>query len=162
METFDSPWAALDAPANRTPRSLETRDKSQRRRTWVEPSLLPDPEPADGWVFKWVRASSRGNDDTVNIDKRRREGWEAVRAEDHPEILEAWHMEPRKGLIESGGLVLYKMPQEIVDERNRTYYDRSVAALNSAEEHYMRDNDEVVKKFKESRARSTFRDARSR
>lgn len=162
MENLDDPWAVLEKPVTRTPRSLETRENTARQKTWVQPSLLPDPVPADGWVFKWVRASSRGNDDTVNVDKRRREGWEPVRAEDHPEILKAWNMEPRNGLIESGGLVLYKMPQEVVDQRNRHYLHQSIDAVTSAEEHYMRDNDQIIKKFKDAKVRSTFRDRPSR
>jgi hypothetical protein len=47
---------------------------------------------------------------------------------------------------------------EMVKQRNDTYLRRSIAELNSAEEHYMRDNDQVVKKFKEAKARSTFQD----
>lgn len=154
-ETFD-PWDALAGPATRTPRSLETREKSERSRQWVEPSLLPDPEPTDGWVFKWVRQSSRGNDDKLNVDKRFREGWEPARAEDHPEILAAWHMDQKTGLIESGGLLLCKMPQEMADQRNREYLRRARDQENSAEEHYMRDSHELVKKVIDNKRKVVF------
>ena len=152
------PWDALEAPSTRTPRSLETRERSERSRAWKEPSLLPDPEPEDGWVFKWVRTSSRGNADTTNVDKRTREGWTPVRAEDHPGIVSEWGTNKVTGHIESGGLILCKMPAEMVKQRNDTYLRRSIGGLNSAEDHYMRDNDQVVKKFKEAKARSTFQD----
>lgn len=159
METSNNdPWGVLEKPSDRTPRALETREKSSRRMTWKQPSLLPDPVPADGWRFKWVRASMRGTDDVVNIDKRRREGWEPVRAEDHPEILQEWNMEARTGIIEAGGLVLYKMPVEMVQQREEFYRNQSIEAVSSAEEDYMRDNDEIVKKFKDKAVRQTFGD----
>lgn len=155
-ESLD-PWDALAAPATREPRTLNTRGSSERKRSWVEPSLLPEPEPSDGWVFKWVRVSSRGVDDKLNVDKRFREGWEQVRAEDHPEILAAWHMPANKtGVIESGGLILCKMPQEMVDQRNAEYRRRTQANVNSAEEHYMRDEHELMKKFADNRRKVVF------
>lgn len=161
MVTND-PWAALVTPETRTPRSLETREKSERRRQWKEPTLLPDPEPQDGFTFKWIRNTMRGTADKTNVDKRLREGWEPVRIEDHPEIAGEWLNAPRTGLVEHGGLILCKMPQEMADERNGTYLQRSIAGLTSAEEHYMRDNDEIVKKFRDKRARTTFQDTRNR
>lgn len=157
MTEMHDPWDALEAPATREPRSLDKRGSSERKRSWVEPSLLPEPEPQDGWVFKWVRVSSRGTDDKLNVDKRFREGWEQVRAEDHPEILAAWHMPANKtGVIESGGLVLCKMPQEMVDQRNAEYLRRTQANASSAEEHYMRDQGELIKKFAENRRKRMF------
>lgn len=163
MTEGNDPWAALVTPEDaRTPRSLETRGSEERVRRWVEPSLLPDPEPMDGWVFKWVRQSSRGVEDRNNVDKRRREGWEPVMAQDHPEILAAWHMPARNGFIESGGLVLHKMPKEMVEQRNAEYLRRARAEQNASEEHYMRDSDELVKKFQENRRRVVFGRDRAR
>jgi hypothetical protein len=49
-----------------------------------------------------------------------------------------------------------------VDQRNSTYLNRAKVELTSAEEHYMRDNDEIIKKFKESRRATAFTDKRSR
>jgi hypothetical protein len=160
--TMNDPWAALEGPSTRTPRSLETREKTSRDDDWKEPTMLPDPEPRDGIVFKWVRAAARGNDDKVNVDKRFREGWEPVRAEDHPEILHEWRMQQKTGIIEFGGLILCCMTQRKVDQRNETYLNRARVELNSAEEHYMRDNDEIIKKFKESRRATAFTDKRPR
>lgn len=161
MTETSNPWDVLAEPSTRMPRSLETRASDERSRAWKEPSLLPDPEPEDGWVFKWIRSSSRGNADTVNVDKRTREGWTPVRAEDHPGILSAWGINKQTGHIESGGLILCKMPEEMVAQRNATYLRRAMSELSSAEDHYMRDSDEVVKKFKDAKARSTFQDRRS-
>lgn len=152
----NDPWDTLEGSSTRTPRSLETREKSTAKRVWQEPSLLPDPAPADGWVFKWIRTSSRGTEDKLNVDKRFREGWEMVRSEDHPEILEAWHMPAKSGFIESGGLVLCKMPEEMVEQRREYYRRRTQDGLRSAEEHYMRDSHELVKKIADNKRKVVF------
>lgn len=159
---MNDPWAALEEPSTRTPRSLETREKTSRRTTYRPPSILPDPAPQDGFVFRWVRHSTRGVDDKGNFNIRLRDGWEPVRMEDHPEVAGEWVGAPQTGMVEHGGLILCKKPQEMVDTRAAYYYDKSVAGLNSAEEHYMRDNDEIIKKFKENRRATVFADKRSR
>ena len=55
-----------------------------------------------------------------------------------------------------GGLILCKMPQEMVDQRTRYYRDRTIAELNSAEDTYMRDSDERMKKVLEKRRQVVF------
>ena len=80
-----------------------------------------------------------------------------VRAEEHPEILEAWRMpEDTKGHLQTGGLVLCKMPREMVEQRNAEYARRTRAGLDSAEQHYMRDQSEIMKKFAENRSKRVF------
>lgn len=156
MTTTVDPWDVLEGPSTRTPRSVEKRGSTERKRVWKEPSLLPEPVPRDGWVFKWVRTSSRGVDDKVNVDKRIREGWEAVQAEEHPEILEEWHMPARSGNIESGGLLLCKMPQEMVDQRTAHLARKTRDNIDAAEENYMRDNDEIVKKISQNKSKRMY------
>ena len=70
----------------REPRNLETRERETRDKPWEPASMLPDPEPQDGWEFRWIRTSVAGHRDNTNVSKRFREGWEPVRAEDHPEF----------------------------------------------------------------------------
>jgi len=72
--------------APREPRNLETRENDIRDMPWEPASLLPDPDSQDGWVFRWIRTSMVGNPDNTNVSKKFREGWEPVRAEDHPEL----------------------------------------------------------------------------
>ena len=75
-----------DERAAREPRSLENRENDTRDKAWEPASLLPDPDPQDGWVFRWIRTSMVGSPDNTNVSKRFREGWEPVKATDHPEI----------------------------------------------------------------------------
>jgi len=71
---------------NRLDREQTTREKTTRRQAWKRPEVLPSPTPEDGYEFKWVRVSTQGQVDATNVSSKLREGWEPVRAEDHPEI----------------------------------------------------------------------------
>ena len=112
------------AKSDRTPRSASTRDNKARLKPWQPPSLLDAPNPPEGYVYRWLRESMIGVDDKANMSKRIREGWEPVRAEDHPEFESPTVDEGRHaGVIGVGGLILAKMPKETVMER-RAYYTR--------------------------------------
>ena len=71
---------------NRVDRKLETRDKSSRKKHWQRPETLPSPTPRPGYTHRWVRVSSRGTVDATNVSSKLREGWEPVKAIDHPEV----------------------------------------------------------------------------
>ena len=103
-----------DERAPKKPRALETREDEARDMPWEPASILPDPEPQDGWVFRWIRTSMVGTLDNTNVSKRFREGGEPVRAEDHPELqIMSDHKSDwaQKGGIEVGGLLLCKAPE---------------------------------------------------
>ena len=70
--------------SDRTPRSASTRENETRRKPWSPPSLLDAPNPPEGYVYRWIRESMVGQADPANMSKRIREGWEPVRAKDHP------------------------------------------------------------------------------
>ena len=91
--------------SNRTPRELETRQETKRR--WRPPSLLPDPVKEDGYSYRWIRVSSKGETDDRNVTSKRSEGYEPVRLEDHPEIT---IFGKTSGNVEIGGLMLSKIP----------------------------------------------------
>lgn len=153
-ETFH-PWDELVEPATRTPRSLETRENSERKRTWTPPSILPDIEPRDGWVHKWVRTDLRGVPDKPTFSKRLREGWEPIDIADYPE-LRAYADGRETGRVEVGGLIACRMPTEMVKARNDHYRGISQQQEASAEEHYMRDSNELVKKIANNTRRVVF------
>lgn len=127
---------------DRTSRSAETRAKTARRKPWQPPSMLDAPEAPPGYKHRWVRAEVRGHDDKANMSKRIREGWEPVRAEEHPEF-EAPTVEDGRhaGVIGVGGLVLAKMPIETVEQR-RAYYNQLAAdQIQSVDSNLMRESD---------------------
>ena len=133
-----------DERAPREPRNLETREVETRDMPWEPASILPDPEPQDGWVFRWVRTAMVGTVDNMNVSKRFREGWEPVRAEDHPELqIMSDHKSEwaQKGGIEVGGLLLCKAPVEAVDKRNAYFSNHAKSQMQAVDNNFMREND---------------------
>lgn len=126
----------------RTPRTSETREETSRKRSWAPASLLPTPDQKDGWQFRWIRTSSRGNVDNTNVSSKFRQGWEPVMAEEHPEIKVLSDRNSQfKDNIEVGGLLLCKAPVEMVDERNAYYRELAENQLASVESSLMRESD---------------------
>ena len=130
--------------ATRKPRELEARENETRSKSWEPASTLPDPTPQDGWVFRWIRTSMVGSADNTNVSKRLREGWEPVRAEDHPELqIMSDHKSEwgEKGNIEVGGLLLCKAPEEVVQERREYFKKQADSQMQAVDNSYMREND---------------------
>jgi hypothetical protein len=101
---------------NKTPRAALSREKTTRRKPWAPPSSLDAPPAPDGYKYRWIRAETLGQADNKNLNARLREGFELVRAdssEQYPTIQEGKY----QGVIGVGGLLLAKIPEEIVEER---------------------------------------------
>ncbi len=131
--------------SDRSPRSAESRDKQSRRKPWQPPSLLDAPPPPQGYVYRWIRESMIGQNDPANMSKRVREGWEPVRAEDHPDF-EAPSIEDGKhaGVIGVGGLILAKIPKETVEERRAYYQNLSDSQIQAVDNDLMRESNQVM------------------
>jgi hypothetical protein len=143
--------------ANRLSRELETRETTTRTKSWVRPELLPSPTPEPGFVYHWVRLSTRGTADATNVSSKLREGWEPVRAVDHPEIvLTGVESERFKDNIVMGGLMLCKAPVEMVEERNQYYRDMAKSQMASVNNNFMRENDPRMPLFNEQSTKVTF------
>jgi len=143
--------------SNRAPRELDTREKLERPKQWMPPQLLPDPNPEEGYAFRWIRIASLGKDDATNISGKLREGWEPVRASDHPEIrLFGTNNGKFPDSIEVGGLLLCKTPVEFTEQRNEYYRKQAEAQMSSVDNTYMRENDPRMPMFKERKSTVTF------
>jgi hypothetical protein len=142
---------------NRLSRELETREKVTRKKSWVRPELLPSPTPEKGYVYHWVRISTRGEADPTNVSSKMREGWEPVKASDHPEIvLTGVESERFKDNVVMGGLMLCKAPVEMIDERNEHYRDMAKSQMTSVNNNFMRENDPRMPLFNEQSTKVTF------
>ena len=143
---------------NRTTRELDTREKLERPKHWMPPQLLPDPKPEAGYAYRWVRIASLGKDDATNISGKLREGWEPVKASDHPEIRLFGSSSNAKfpDSVEVGGLLLCKTPVELTEQRNDYYRKQSEAQMQSVDNTYMRENDPRMPMFKERKSTVTF------
>ena len=127
---------------DRTPRSAENRAEKARLKPWQPPSLLDAPDAPEGYVYRWIRESMVGQEDKANMSKRIREGWEPVRAEDHPEFEAPTVDEGRHaGVIGVGGLILAKMPIETVEQRRAYYNQMASDQMEAVDSNLMRESD---------------------
>jgi len=106
----------------KTSRESESRKKQARLKDWTPPSSLDAPAAPQGYCHRWIRTQTAGFEDVANVSKKLREGWEFLKAEtllseigehDYPIISEGKHA----GLIGIGGLVLARIPEEILKQR---------------------------------------------
>lgn len=142
---------------NRLNRELVTREKTARKRSWVRPDTLPTPNPEDGYDFHWVRISTRGEADPMNVSLKLREGWEPVKASDHPEIFVAGIENERfKDNVVIGGLLLCKAPNEMVEDRNDFFRQSSTDQIHSVDQNFMRENDPRMPLFNERKTKVSF------
>ena len=142
---------------NRLNRELQTREKSVRKKGWTRPTVLPDPIPEDGYTYHWVRISTNGQSDATNVSAKLREGWEPVRAEDHPEIFTDAVADARfKDNVIVGGLMLCKAPEELVEERTEFYQNQADSQIRSVDNNLMRENDPRMPIFNNRKTKVTF------
>jgi len=125
---------------DRAPRAVKTRAAKPRRKPWQPPSMLDAPDPPDGFVHRWIRAEVRGFDDRKNVSARIREGWELVRKEEYPEF-EAPTIDSGRyeGVFGVGGLLLARIPVEIVDERTDYFLQRNADAMQAVDNDLMKE-----------------------
>jgi hypothetical protein len=144
--------------AERTPRDLESREKAERPKMWRPPELLPNPNPEPGYSFRWIRVSTLNTADPMNISSKLREGWEPVKASEHPEIqLMNTGDKPRfPDSIEIGGLILCKTPVEFVQQRDAYYQKQTDSQMQSVDNNFMRESDARMPLFRERRSEVKF------
>jgi hypothetical protein len=141
----------------RPSRDLSTREVGERPKQWMPPKLLPDPIAEEGYKYRWIRIATQGKDDGTNYSSKLAEGWEPVRASDHPEIrLFSSAAAKFPDSIEVGGLLLCKTPVEFTEQRNAYYRKQADAQMESVDNTYMRENDPRMPMFKERKSTVTF------
>ena len=143
---------------NRNSRELDLRETTQRVKSWAPPTLLPTPAPQDGYSFRWIRVATMNNPDPTNISGKLREGWEPVRASDHPE-LQLYGMENSdrfKDNVVIGGLMLCKTPTELVEQRNAWYQQQTEKQTTSVDNSFMRQSDPRMPLVSDKRSTVSF------
>ena len=124
----------------KTSRASQERSKDKRNQPWAPPSSLDAPPAPTGFCQRWIRVESVGFMDSANVSKKLREGWEFLRADtlqneigdnEFPKIAEGKYA----GLIGVSGLVLARIPEEIVKQRAEYFKkisaDQIIAVDNS-------------------------------
>jgi hypothetical protein len=140
---------------NRTERSLTNREgetRERRVRQWQPAATLPDPAPQPGMKFRWNRTAILGQPDPTNMSSKLREGWEPVKAEDHPEMM----LSPNpSGNLEIGGLMLCKTYEDLVEQREAHYNKQNRAQMESVDNTFFRENNPKMPLFKEHRSETS-------
>lgn len=129
----------------RTPREVTSREKTTRA-VYAPPSLLPEPAPDAHYVYRWVATHVMGVADPTNVSKKLREGWEPVKASDHPELM---LFGDKNGNVEIGGLMLCKMVKEMAKSRDEYYQDQTKQQASSIDNNFMRESDARMPLFAE-------------
>jgi len=136
----------------RTPRDLVSRETNARA-VYVPPTSLPDPTPEPGYLFRWIATHVLGQADRTNVSRKMREGWEPVKAEDHPE-LNLFGNE-KTGNVEIGGLMLCKMSIEKAQAREDYYNAQAQNQMDSVDNHFMRNSDPRMPLFSDRKSTNT-------
>ena len=140
---------------NRAPRDLDTREASEEHEeAWVPSEIIPMPDPTPGWTYRYMRVSSLGETDTLNMGAYRREGWEIVKPEEQPSVAFSAACEGADR-IEIGGLVLVKAPVGRIKARDKYYRDISNRQLESVDNQLMAENDSRMPIFRDRKSTSS-------
>ena len=140
---------------DRTNRETVTREKTERITQWKAPTTLEAPEAPIGYKHRWIRESVMDFDDRNNIHKKRREGYELVRAEEYPDFDAPVIDEGRNaGCIGVGGLLLARIPEEIANQRNTHYSRKAQNQMDAVDNDWMKDNNPAMPKLNPQRKSS--------
>lgn len=147
------------ATENRQDRDLTTRETQMRQKQWAPASALPDIKKVPGWDYHWVRSSMVGQADPTNVSKKMREGWEPVKASEHPELQLFADQNPSSKYpdsVEVGGLILCKMPSDMVNQRNAYYNKQTEAQAQAVDNSFMKENDARMPLFSQKSSKTSF------
>jgi hypothetical protein len=144
-----------------TSRESEVRSKEIRKKPWTPPSSLDAPPPPAGFKHRWLRAETMGFQDTGNMSKKLREGWELVRADelekqigpnDYPVVSEG----KNAGIVGVGGLVLARIPEEIVESRKDYFRTKTKGQMDAVDQDLMKEQRPEMPINIERQSRVTF------
>jgi hypothetical protein len=145
------------AEQKREPRELETRAQDVRPAMWRPPETLPMPDDRPGWIHRYIRTSTLGTADPSNISSKLREGYEPCKAEEYPEMMIHASQEGRfKGNIEVGGLLLCRIPEEFMKQREAYYANINKSQMESVDNTFMRQSDARMPLFAERKSNVTI------
>jgi len=141
----------------KTSRASQTREKESRKKVWTPPSSLDAPPAPTGFQHRWIRAESMGFEDSKNVQGRVRSGYELVRSDEYPDsdfpVVESGKY---KGVIGVGGLVLARVPDEIVKQRADYYAQQHNDKVEAMDKDLMKDEHRSMPIDIDRQSRVTF------
>lgn len=142
---------------NRLNREVETRAVTERPKQWQQPELLPEPDKQAGYAYRWIRVSTLNTADPRNLSAKLREGWEAVKSDEQPQLAMLSDPSSRfKDNVEIGGLLLCKTPKEFVQQRNDHFNGIAKSQTESVDNNIMRQSDARMPMFSERKSTTSF------
>ena len=142
---------------NRIDREVENREFAERPKQWMPPELLPEPDKQAGYAYRWIRTSIMNDADPRNVASRFREGWEPVKLAEQPRYKLLVEQGSRfEDCIEIGGLLLCKIPEHFVEQREAYYQNANQQQIQAVDNNFMKENDPRMPLFKDSRSKVSF------
>ena len=143
--------------AQHTPRELETRDQQVATKQWSPADRLPEPHEVEGYGHRWIRKSTMGVADPTNLSKNLREGWEPCRLQDYLELrLSVDASSNSSDMVEVGGLLLCRMPREMIKQRDAYYRGAQQSQVEAVDSNFMKENDPRMPLFAEKKTQTSF------
>ena len=141
----------------KTSRASQSRAKTAKKTTWTPPSSLDAPPAPDGYHHRWIRAETMGFDDTKNMSGKIRSGYELVRADEYPGSEYPTVQDGKyKGVIGVGGLLLARIPVEVVKSREQYFNNMTQDADAAIERDLMKEQHPGMPINAERQSRVTF------
>jgi hypothetical protein len=142
---------------NKVTRELDVRAVNERPKQWQAPELLPEPDKQAGYTYRWIRVATLNNSDPRNVSRALREGFEPVNIEEQPKFKLL--IDPNshyKDNIEIGGLLLCKIPTEMLKQRAEYYEAQTRAQTEAVDNNLMRQSDPRMPIFNERKSTTSF------
>ena len=141
----------------KTSRASQTRSKKESKKVWTPPTSLDAPPAPKGYRHQWIRAEILGHQDTSNVARNIREGYELVRADEYPDSdFPSMDTGRYAGVIGVGGLLLARIPEEIALQIDAYYQKQTDAKEEAVNTNLLKEQHPSMKFQKESNTRVTF------
>ena len=141
----------------KTSRASLTRSKTESKKVWTPPTSLDAPPAPKGYRHQWIRAEILGHQDTSNIARNLREGYELVRADEYPDQDFPSMNEGRyAGMIGVGGLLLARIPEEIALQIDEYYAKQTQNKEEAVNNNLLKEQHPSMRFSKEADTRVTF------
>jgi hypothetical protein len=138
----------------RITREAESRELAKRVEEWTPGPNLPTPNPRAGIEFRYVRATTRGNIDNVNLSRAFRDYWVPVKSSEYSElrVMSDRASEFPEGVV-IGGLVLCSRPKEFGDKIRAIGEKELQEQMDSVDNSYFKEASGGMKKFSDKTSR---------
>ena len=150
---------------NRTSRADEQRVSKEAKKVWKQPSSLDAPPAPNGYAHRWIRTQVQGFEDTSNVSKKLREGYEFVRAEEikgigdkYPVLSEGKY----QGCIGIGGLVLARIPIELLEQRAEYFKNMTQERIDAVDRELLKEQNPAMPFNIDRQSRVTFGGSRKK